>query len=160
MVFQGVQMMYIGSLMVALAVEESGLHRRIALRALSLAVRKFTQIYTNNGSNREGKEMDMNKCTMLEMGGNGCGEQFTEMLLKPIFNTCITYTSTQGTRPAYLMLGFMLPTAFLSMWISNAATSAMMVRVIEPLNNYSLAIMNNISWRTQRCPLSKLSFLN
>ena len=130
MVFQGVQMMYIGSLMVALAVEESGLHRRIALRALSLAVRKFTQIYTNNGSNREGKEMDMNKCTMLEMGGNGCGEQFTEMLLKPILNMCITYTSTQGTRPAYLMLGFMLPTAFLSMWISNAATSAMMVRVI------------------------------
>ena len=38
-VFQGVQMMYIGSLMVALAVEESGLHRRIALKALSLAVR-------------------------------------------------------------------------------------------------------------------------
>ena len=75
MVFQGVQMMYIGSLMVALAVEESGLHRRIALRALSLAVRKFTQIYTNNGSDREGKEMDVNKCTMLEMGGNSCGEQ-------------------------------------------------------------------------------------
>ena len=36
---QGVQMMYIGSLMVALAVEESGLHRRIALNALSLAVK-------------------------------------------------------------------------------------------------------------------------
>ena len=34
-------MMYIGSLMVALAVEESGLHRRIALRALSLAVRNL-----------------------------------------------------------------------------------------------------------------------
>ena len=32
-------MMYIGSLMVALAVEESGLHRRIALNALSLAVK-------------------------------------------------------------------------------------------------------------------------
>ena len=38
---QGVQMMYIGSLMVALAVEESGLHRRIALNALSLAVRIY-----------------------------------------------------------------------------------------------------------------------
>ena len=37
-------MMYIGSLMVALAVEESGLHRRIALSALSLAVRKSTQM--------------------------------------------------------------------------------------------------------------------
>jgi len=70
---KGVQMMYIGSLMVALAVEESGLHRRIALSALSLA----------------------------------------------------------GTRPAFLMLGFMLPTAFLSMWISNAATSAMMVPIIQ-----------------------------
>ena len=52
MVFQGVQMMYIGSLMVALAVEESGLHRRIALTALSLAVRKASQLNTNNGENR------------------------------------------------------------------------------------------------------------
>ena len=35
---KGVQMMYLGSLMVALAVEESGLHRRIALTALNMAV--------------------------------------------------------------------------------------------------------------------------
>ena len=39
----------------------------------------------------------------------------------------------QGTRPDHLMLGFMLPTAFLSMWISNAATSAMMVAAITTL---------------------------
>ena len=39
--------------MVALAVEESGLHRRIALRALSLAVRKSSQMNTNN------REMDL-----------------------------------------------------------------------------------------------------
>lgn len=70
---KGVQMMYLGSLMVALAVEESGLHRRLALKAITLA----------------------------------------------------------GTSPARLMLGFMLPTAFLSMWISNAATSAMMVPIME-----------------------------
>jgi len=77
---KGIQMMYLGSLMMALAVEGSGLHRRIALRALLLA----------------------------------------------------------GTKPVFLMLGFMLPTAFLSMWISNAATTAMMVPILD-------AVMNELS---------------
>ncbi|XP_003469782.1 solute carrier family 13 member 2 [Cavia porcellus] len=44
-----------------------------------------------------------------------------------------------GVRPALLMLGFMVVTAFLSMWISNTATSAMMVpiarAVLEQLHN-------------------------
>lgn len=44
-----------------------------------------------------------------------------------------------GVRPALLMLGFMGVTAFLSMWISNTATTAMMVpivqAVLEELNN-------------------------
>ena len=35
---------------------------------------------------------------------------------------------TIGTSPRLLMLGLMLPTMFLSMWISNTATSSMMVR--------------------------------
>lgn len=33
--------------------------------------------------------------------------------------------------PIRLLLGFMLPTWFLSMWISNTATAAMMVPVAE-----------------------------
>lgn len=66
-------MFYLGSLMVALGVEEAELHRRIALKAL-------------------------------------------------------TYS---GTRTASVMLGFMLVTAFLSMWISNAASTAMMVPILE-----------------------------
>ncbi|XP_008580873.1 PREDICTED: solute carrier family 13 member 2 [Galeopterus variegatus] len=44
-----------------------------------------------------------------------------------------------GVRPALLILGFMIVTAFLSMWISNTATSAMMVpiahAVLEQLHN-------------------------
>ena len=36
-----------------------------------------------------------------------------------------------GTSPRRLILGFILPTAFLSMWISNTATTAMMVPILE-----------------------------
>ncbi|XP_076836127.1 solute carrier family 13 member 2 [Brachyhypopomus gauderio] len=44
-----------------------------------------------------------------------------------------------GVRPALLMMGFMLVTAFLSMWISNTASTAMMLpiaqAVLEQLSN-------------------------
>ena len=36
-----------------------------------------------------------------------------------------------GTKASFVMLAFMLVTAFLSMWISNTATTAMMIPIVE-----------------------------
>jgi len=67
--------MFIGGLILALAVEQSGLHTRLALKILLLI----------------------------------------------------------GTSPRNLLLGFMLTTGFLSMWISNTATTAMMIPIIDAI---------------------------
>ena len=43
---------------------------------------------------------------------------------------------TCGSKPVQLLLGFMSATAFLSMWMSNTATTAMMMPIVEAVLSF------------------------
>ena len=77
--------MFFGGLIMAIAVEHSGLHNRVALRIIMMV----------------------------------------------------------GTSQARLMLGFMITTMFLSMWISNTATTAMMLPIVDAVAEAINSKVNN-----------------
>ena len=74
-----------------------------------------------------------------------------------------------GTNPSRLVLGFMLGTAFLSMWISNTATTLMMLPIAlavidqmkeraegEGVENFPVALMLGIAYAASFCGVATL----
>merc|ERR1719394_495760 len=86
--------MFLGGLIMAIAVEHCGLHNRVALRIIMMV----------------------------------------------------------GTSQARLMLGFMFTTMFLSMWISNTATTAMMLPIVDAVAE---AINDEHAEKQQMAPLAE-----
>uniref|UniRef100_A0A8C0B8Q4 Solute carrier family 13 member 5 n=1 Tax=Buteo japonicus TaxID=224669 RepID=A0A8C0B8Q4_9AVES len=58
-----------------------------------------------------------------------------------------------GVKPALLMLGFMIVTAFLSMWISNTATTAMMVPIVQAVLDQMDNTEYDVTMMEQLCSL-------
>uniref|UniRef100_A0A8C3QCA8 Uncharacterized protein n=1 Tax=Geospiza parvula TaxID=87175 RepID=A0A8C3QCA8_GEOPR len=60
-----------------------------------------------------------------------------------------------GVRPALLLMGFMVVTAFLSMWISNTATTAMMVPIAQAVMEQKSHLTRNEALEKKHLKLSK-----
>ncbi len=68
---------------------------------------------------------------MIFFGGFVLAEALRKYQIDLVFATKLLRKF--GSKPYFVMLGFMLTTAFLSMWISNTATAALMFAMATPL---------------------------
>ncbi|CAL8104199.1 unnamed protein product [Calicophoron daubneyi] len=73
----------------------------------------------------------MKDTNMLFIGGLlvACAMEYRKLHTR----IAISVLKLVGPDPKMLMLGFMVPTWFLSMWMSNTATTAMMITIVEAL---------------------------
>lgn len=81
-------------------------------------------------------------------------QKIDRFIPKNVLSTCFRNTASDNYVYLSLMLGLMLPSWFLSMWISNTAAASMMVPIITALTSQMSELEPNKISRTVCCSLT------